>query len=204
VAIIVAGAISSGGADPGILFYITLAGLLVGRAWLSESAVRRSLREDGGYLPHQSGHAVWRHRVGGIAGEYAPAVHEPSQRSVAGAPTRLSEADWAAVLAVFRACLPRRGGKGKDDRTFLEATLHLAGHGVSWRALPKEFGNWNSIWKRYWRLSRAGVFKVFFDTLAVTGRTAHLAPLFDLAAIRGNVSSAQLDGPGAEAKPSIR
>jgi hypothetical protein len=47
VAIIVAGAISSGGADPGILFYITLAGLLVGRARLfrkrcPEGPARRS------------------------------------------------------------------------------------------------------------------------------------------------------------------
>jgi transposase len=100
----------------------------------------------------------------------------------------LSEADWAAVLAVFRACLPRRGGKGRDDRTFLEAMQHLAVHSVSWRTLPKEFGNWNSIWKRYWRLSRAGVLEAFSDRLAATGRTAHLAPVFDLAAIRGEVS----------------
>jgi transposase len=204
VAIIVAGAISSGGADPGILFYIILAGLLVGRARLSESAIQKGLRKDGRYLPHQPGQAVWRRRVGGIAEEHVPAGHRPVHQPVTGAPTRLNEADWAAVLAVFRACLPSRGGKGKDDRTFLEATLHFAVHKVSWRTLPKEFGNWNSIWKRYWRLSRAGVFEAFFDSLAATGRTAHLAPIFDLAAIRGNVSPAEQKGPGARAKPSIR
>jgi transposase len=204
VAIIVAGAISSGAADPGILFYITLAGLLVGRVRLCESAVLRGLREDNEHLPHQSGQAVWPRRLGGIANEPVPAWHGPIHQSVTGSPTRLCEADWAAILAVFRACLPRRGGKGKDDRTFLEAMLHLAVHGVSWRTLPKEFGNWNSIWKRYWRLNRAGVFKNFLDTLVATGRTAHLAPVFDLTVIRGEVSSAEQRGPGGKARPSIR
>ncbi|MCT8999899.1 hypothetical protein [Chelativorans intermedius] len=33
--------------------------------------------------------------------------------------TRPSEKDWDVLLAVFRACLPRRGDKGQDDRTFL-------------------------------------------------------------------------------------
>jgi hypothetical protein len=27
---------------------------------------------------------------------------------------------------------------------------------------PAEFGRWNSVWKRFWRLSRAGVFEAFF------------------------------------------
>jgi transposase len=204
VAMIVSGALQSGGADPGILFYITLAGLLVGRARLSDSAEQRGLRGDGRYLPHQSGQAVWRHRVGGIAAVYVPAGHGPIHQPATGAPTRLSEADWAVVLAVFRKCLPRRGGKGKDDRTFLEAMRHFAGHDVSWRALPKEFGNWNTIWKRYWRLSRSGVLKLFLDRLAATGRTAHLAPVFELDAIRGEVSSAKHGGPNGRAKPSIR
>src|SRR5262249_19340883 len=29
-----------------------------------------------------------------------------------------------------------------------------------------QFGNWNSVWKRFWRLSRTGVFEAFFDALA--------------------------------------
>ena len=38
--------------------------------------------------------------------------------------TRMDEDDWAHTLAVFRACLPRRGRKAEDDRRFLEA-LHF-------------------------------------------------------------------------------
>jgi hypothetical protein len=37
--------------------------------------------------------------------------------------TKMTEAGWAVALEVFRASLPRRGDKGRDDRLFLEA-LH--------------------------------------------------------------------------------
>ena len=70
--------------------------------------------------------------------------------------TRMREEDWAIVLGVFQACRSRRGGKGRDDRRFLEAMHYFTLHNITWRALPIEFGNWNSVWKRFWRSSRAG------------------------------------------------
>jgi transposase len=54
----------------------------------------------------------------------------------------------------------------EDDRRFLEALDFFAVENVRWRALPARFGNWNSVWKRFDRLSKAGVFEAFFDTLA--------------------------------------
>ncbi|WP_267972863.1 hypothetical protein [Allorhizobium ampelinum] len=33
--------------------------------------------------------------------------------------TKMTEADWTVALEVFRASLPRRGDKGRDDRLFL-------------------------------------------------------------------------------------
>jgi transposase len=69
-------------------------------------------------------------------------------------------------FSVFRACLPRRGRKAEDDRRFLEALYVFTVENVRWRALPERFGPWNSVWKRFDRLSKAGVFEAFFDTLA--------------------------------------
>ncbi|MGG5891073.1 transposase [Falsiroseomonas sp. HC035] len=80
----------------------------------------------------------------------------------------MSELDWELVLDPFRAARSRRGDKGRDDRRFLGALHYFTVNNVTWRALPSEFGNWNSIWKRFWRLSRAGVFEAFFQVLIAT------------------------------------
>src|SRR6202167_2473304 len=93
--------------------------------------------------------------------------------------TQMDEDDWAHTLVVFRACLPRRGRKAEDDRRFLEALHFFTVENVRWRALPERFGPWNSVWKRFDRLSKAGVFEAFFDTLASMSSTAHILQMFD-------------------------
>lgn len=108
--------------------------------------------------------------------------------------TRMTEADWAVVLEVFRAALPRRGAKGRDDRLFLEAMHYFAVHNITWRALPEAFGKWNSVWKRFDRLSKAGVFEVFFDHLAALSSSAYLVQMFDSTVVRAHVSAAGAKG----------
>jgi transposase len=62
------------------------------------------------------------------------------------------------------------------------------------RALPERFGPWNSVWKRFDRLSKAGVFEAFFDTLASMSSTAHLIQMFDSTVVRAHVSAAGAKG----------
>ena len=108
--------------------------------------------------------------------------------------TRMIEKDWEIALEVFRASLPRRGEKGSNDRLFLEALHYFAVHNVTWRALPERFGNWNSVWKRFWRLSRSGVFEMFFDALASLSKSARLVQMFDSTVVRAHVSAAGAKG----------
>ena len=108
--------------------------------------------------------------------------------------TRMREEDWERVVQVFRAVRSRRGDKGRNDRRFLEAVHYFCVHNITWRALPAEFGNWNSVWKRFWRLSQAGVFEAFFDALAATSQTAHLVQMFDATVVRAHVSAAGAKG----------
>jgi transposase len=107
---------------------------------------------------------------------------------------RMTEADWKIALEVFRACLPVRGAKARDDRLFLEALRFFAVHSITWRALPERFGHWNSVWKRFDRLSKAGVFEDFFAMLAGLSGTAHLVQMFDSTIIRAHVSAAGAKG----------
>lgn len=108
--------------------------------------------------------------------------------------TKMAEEDWAVALEVFRASLPRRGAKGRNDRLFLEALHYFSVHNITWRALPERFGNWNSVWKWFDRLSKAGVFEAFFDHLASLSSSAHLVQMFDSTVVRAHVSAAGAKG----------
>ena len=108
--------------------------------------------------------------------------------------TGMTEDDWTIVLEVFDAAQSRSGEPGHNDRKFLEAVHYFTVHNLTWRALPAEYGNWNSVWKRFWRLSRSGVFEAFFQLLAETSQSAHLVQMFDSTVIRAHVSAAGAKG----------
>jgi len=115
--------------------------------------------------------------------------------------TGMTERDWQLAVELFRAARSRRGNRGRNDRGFLEALHFFTVHNVTWRALPAQFGNWNSVWKRFWRLSRSGVFEAFFQLLAEQSETAHLVQFFDSTTVRAHVSAAGAKG-GNRAKRS--
>ena len=118
--------------------------------------------------------------------------------------TKMSEDDLTNAVTVFRACLPRSGAKGRDDPLFLKALHYFAVHNITWRALPERFGNWNSVWKRFDRLSKAGVFEAFFDTLAGMSPSAHLIQMFDSTVVRAHVSAAGAKGGGKIRRLGVR
>ena len=115
--------------------------------------------------------------------------------------TKMTDADWEVAREMFRARRPVRGAKGRDDQLFLEALAYFAVHNVTWRALPERFGKWNSVWKRFSRLSRSGVFEDFFAMLADLSGSAHLVQMFDSTVVRAHVSAAGAKG-GKRAIPS--
>jgi transposase len=103
--------------------------------------------------------------------------------------TKINDEDWTHMLAVFRACLPRRGRKANDYRRASSRALHFfTVENVRWRALPERFGPWNSVWKRFDRLSKAGVFEAFSDALASMRSSAHLIQMFDSTIVSAHMS----------------
>lgn len=62
--------------------------------------------------------------------------------------------------------LPRqRGNVSLENIAVINAILYVAENGCKWRALPKRFGNWHTIYTRMNRWAKAGVLDRVFDKL---------------------------------------
>ena len=74
----------------------------------------------------------------------------------------LTEAEYNRIKDL----LPlQRGNVRVDNLTFLNAILYVLENGCKWRALPKEFGQWSTIYKRFRRWSENGVLNRVFTAL---------------------------------------
>ena len=52
-----------------------------------------------------------------------------------------------------------------SNQQFLNALLYLEENGCKWRALPKKFGNWHTIYMKFNRWSKNGTIQRIFDEL---------------------------------------
>ena len=75
----------------------------------------------------------------------------------------VSDAVWAKIASLLPGKATDPGATGKDNRLFLEAVLWRVRTGSPWRDLPSGFGHWNSVFQRFRRWVRAGVFERLFE-----------------------------------------
>ena len=73
--------------------------------------------------------------------------------------------EWWVQLKDHVRALTTRGPKGTDDHRFVEAVLWVLRTGAPWRDLPKGFGNWSTVYRRYRRWAVAGRWEALRQTL---------------------------------------
>ena len=78
----------------------------------------------------------------------------------------LSDDQWERISPHIIGDERTRGSSGRDNRGFVEAVLWLVRTGVPWRDLPEEFGSWNSVFRRFSRWSRKGVWWRIFAAMS--------------------------------------
>lgn len=71
--------------------------------------------------------------------------------------TLLSDAQWARLAPLLPGQAHSPGVTAANTRLFLEAVLWRMRCGVSWRDLPGRFGAWSTVFARFSRWKKSGV-----------------------------------------------
>jgi transposase len=109
----------------------------------------------------------------------------------------ITDQQWEAVKDLLPGKEGDPGGTAEDNRLFINAVLWIAKTGAPWRDLPERFGLWNSVFQRFNRWCKAGVFEKIM---------AHLQDpdlgvlLLDSTVVRAHQHAAGAKGSCAEAE----
>lgn len=81
----------------------------------------------------------------------------------------VSDEHWLIIAPL----LPSERGRGcrpsHDNRRFFDGMMFALRTGIPWRDLPADFGNWNSVFRRFRRWCEQGVFDTLLETLVELG-----------------------------------
>ena len=78
----------------------------------------------------------------------------------------LTDTQWDLIEGLLPGRVGTVGVTAKDNRLFIDAILWIARTGAPWRDLPKLFGRWNSVFKRYESWAKKDRWHQIFDVLA--------------------------------------
>lgn len=104
----------------------------------------------------------------------------------------LNDTQWNKIKEGLPGKQGDPGRSGMDNRRFVEAVMWVARNGARWRALPAEYGHWNTVHRRFRRWSKKGVWQMIFNTLAANADTEWL--MIDSTIIRAHQHAAGAKG----------
>ena len=111
---------------------------------------------------------------------------------------RLSDAQWDKIKHL----LPpngKKGGQWKDHRHMIDAILWALSDGGRWRNIPAEFGPWQTVYDRFRKWCRNGLWERILRHLqARKMRTGEID--WELFCIDGSVIRAHQSAAGASEK----
>ncbi len=86
----------------------------------------------------------------------------------------LTDAQWERIEPLMPSSEGRRGRPFNDHRLTVEGIIYRFRVGIPWRDLPRDFGPWQSIWKRHRRFSSDGTWDAILSRLLAEADAAGL------------------------------
>jgi transposase len=77
----------------------------------------------------------------------------------------ISDERWVAIKDLLPGQEGDPGVTAKDNRLFIDAVLWIGRTGAPWEDLPERFGKPNSVWRRFDRWAKKGVWERIFRAL---------------------------------------
>ena len=111
----------------------------------------------------------------------------------------LTDEQWRRIAGLVAGKATDCGVTGGDNRLFVDAVLWIARTGSPWRDLPCEFGEWNSVYVRFSRWAKKGVWELLFKALADDPDFEYL--IIDSTVVRAHQHAAGAKG-GLKIRPS--
>ncbi len=74
----------------------------------------------------------------------------------------ISDESWPLIYDFLKSCGGIYTCNENDLRKFVNGVLYATRSGVQWRLLPAEYGNWNTVYRRFGRWSKKGIWKKMF------------------------------------------
>ena len=110
----------------------------------------------------------------------------------------LSDAEWAKIEPLMPR--RRRGAHRVDDRRVISGIVHMLRSGARWRDCPAAYGPYTTVYNRFNRWSRQGIWFEVFE--ALTGSTGLIGTVaIDSSSIKAHRSAAGGKG-GRTPRPS--
>lgn len=98
--------------------------------------------------------------------------------------------------------LPKqRGNVSMSNHQLVNAILYVTENGCKWRALPKSYGNWHTVYVRMNRWSKNEVLKRLFEALQVEGI---IRIKMEVVCLDSTTVKVHPDGTGALKKPESK
>ena len=113
---------------------------------------------------------------------------------------RLTDEQWERIAPLIPGKPGDPGRTGDNNRLFVDAVIYRYRAGIPWRDLPERYGPYTTVYNRFNRWAKAGIWVRIFEALAA--KSPQSLQLIDSSIIRAHQHAAG-GKKGARITPSV-